>query len=316
MMKKKLSREAKIGLFGLIILATFYLGINFIKSKHLFSSDNSFYAVYNQADGIEVSSPVMIKGFRVGTVDKVSFNIENSTVIVKMSVKSDYPIPNDSKAKIASSSLLGSKVLELQLGTAKQYYESGDTVATMSDPSLLQIAGDEYERLKYMASSMIEEVSKALASVNEVLSAENVANLRSTLAHIESISSSADNLMVSQSKNLGTTIENLAALSGSLKRSTPALENGITKFSLLADSLSNSVPELSRNAANALDNLNSTLRKIDRGDGAIGKLVNDQELYNNLNTATQSLNLLLQDLKANPKRYINVTVFGKREKAS
>lgn len=316
MMKKKLSREAKIGLFGLIILATFYLGINFIKSKHLFSSDNSFYAVYNQADGIEVSSPVMIKGFRVGTVDKVSFNIENSTVIVKMSVKSDYPIPNDSKAKIASSSLLGGKVLDLQLGTAKQYYESGDTVATMSDPSLLQIAGDEYERLKYMASSLIEEVAKALASVNEVLSAENVANLRSTLAHIESISNSADNLMVSQSKNLGTTIENLAALSESLKRSTPALENGINKFSLLADSLSNSVPELSRNAANALDNLNSTLRKIDRGDGAIGKLVNDQELYENLNTATQSLNLLLQDLKANPKRYINVTVFGKREKAS
>lgn len=313
-MKRKLSREAKIGLFGIIILGLFYLGINFIKSKNIFSRDNTFYAVYNQADGIEVSSPVVIKGFRVGTVDKVSFDISNSTVIVEMSVKDEYPIPADSKAKISSTSLLGGKVLEIQLGNSVTDYKSGDTITTLMDPSIMEIAGQEYEKLKYMASTLIEQVSKALASVNEVLSAENVENLRATLAHIESISAGLDDVLVSQNSNLKTTITNLSALSASLNRAAPGLENGIAKFSLLADSLSVTVPDISRNAAVALENLNSTLRKIDQGEGSVGKLVNDKELYENLNAATQSLNELLVDLKANPKKYINVTIFGKKEK--
>lgn len=308
-MKKRLSREVKIGIFGLAVMIFLYLGVNFIKSRNVFSKDNTFYAVYNQAEGIEVSSPVVIKGFRVGTIEKVSFDIKTTNVIVKMTVKKDYPIPVDSKAKIASSSLLGGKQLELQLGRSDQYYSTGDTVRTVMEPSLMQIAGSEYEKLKTQASTMIEQVSKALFAVNEVLSQQNVENLSATLANLESVSKSFDRMVGDKKSDLNVTLGNVAALSQSLRDYTPMLESSLFNIAKATDSL----PSLVGNATSALDKLNGTLSKMERGEGTLGKIVNDEELYSNLNNATLSLDLLLKDIKTNPKRYINVSVFGKNK---
>lgn len=308
-MKKRLSREVKIGIFGLAVMIFLYLGVNFIKSRNVFSKDNTFYAVYNQAEGIEVSSPVVIKGFRVGTIEKVSFDIKTTNVIVKMTVKKDYPIPVDSKAKIASSSLLGGKQLELQLGRSDQYYATGDTVRTVMEPSLMQIAGSEYEKLKTQASTMIEQVSKALFAVNEVLSQQNVENLSATLANLESVSKSFDRMVGDKKSDLNVTLGNVAALSQSLRDYTPMLESSLFNIAKATDSL----PSLVGNATSALDKLNGTLSKMERGEGTLGKIVNDEELYSNLNNATLSLDLLLKDIKTNPKRYINVSVFGKNK---
>lgn len=308
-MKKRLSREVKIGIFGLAVMIFLYLGVNFIKSRNVFSKDNTFYAVYNQAEGIEVSSPVVIKGFRVGTIEKVSFDIKTTNVIVKMTVKKDYPIPVDSKAKIASSSLLGGKQLELQLGRSDQYYSTGDTVRTVMEPSLMQIAGSEYEKLKTQASTMIEQVSKALFAVNEVLSQQNVENLSATLANLESVSKSFDRMVGDKKSDLNVTLGNVAALSQSLRDYTPMLESSLFNIAKATDSL----PSLVGNATSALDKLNGTLSKMERGEGTLGKIVNDEGLYSNLNNATLSLDLLLKDIKTNPKRYINVSVFGKNK---
>lgn len=308
-MKKKLSREVKIGLFGLVVMICLYLGVNFIKSRNVFSKDNTFYAVYGQADGIEVSSPVVIKGFRVGTIEKVRFDIETTNVIVEMTVKKEYPIPVDSKAKIASSSLLGGKQLEIMLGGSSEYYKNGDTIRAVTEPGLMQIAGSEYEKLKTQASTMIEQVSKALFAVNEVLSQKNVDNLGATIANLESISKNFDNMVGDKKSDLNVTLGNVAALSQSLRDYTPMLESSLLNISRATDSL----PSLVGNATSALDKLNGTLTKMERGEGTLGKIVNDQELYNNLNNATLSLDLLLKDIKINPRRYINVSVFGKNK---
>lgn len=262
-MKKRLSKEVKIGLFGLAVMICLYLGMNFIKSRNVFSKDNTFYAIYNQADGIEVSSPVVIKGFRVGTVEKVNFDIKTANVIVKMTVKKEYPLPVDSKAKIASSSLLGGKQLEIQLGIGEQYYANGDTLRTVIEPNLMQIAGSEYEKLKTQASTMIEQVSKALFAVNEVLSEKNVANLSATLANLESVSMNFDKMVGDKKSDLNVTLGNIAALSKSLNNYTPMLESSLLNITKATDSL----PSLVFNATSALDKLNGTLSKMDRGEG-------------------------------------------------
>lgn len=309
-MKKKLSREARIGIFGLAVMICLYLGVNFIKSRNVFSKDNTFYAVYDQAEGIEVSSPVVIKGFKVGTIEKVNFDIKTTNVIVKMTIRKEYPIPVDSKAKIASSSLLGGKQLEIMLGNSNSVYTNGDTVRTVIEPGLMQIAGSEYEKLKTQASTMIEQVSKALFAVNEVLSQQNVANLSATLANLESVSKSFDNMVGDKKSDLNVTLGNIASLSGSLRDYTPMFESSLLNISRATDSL----PALVFNATSALDKLNGTLTKMERGEGTLGKIVNDQELYDNLNNATLNLDLLLKDIKTNPKRYINVSVFGRKDK--
>ena len=311
---KKLSREVKIGIFGVAMIILLYLGINFIKSKNIFSRDSTFYAVYEQADGLEVSSPVIVKGFRIGTVEKISFDIATTNVIVKMSVKHQYPIPADSRAKITSTSIMGGKVIEIMLGNNPTDMRSKDTIRTIYEPGILQMAGDEYGKLKDMASTLVEQLSRALTNINMVLSDENVGNISATLANLNSISTNIDGLVASERPNIAAAIRDFGLIASALKDATPKLGNTFDKFSILADSLEVQVPEVVRNFNNSISRLNTTLAKIEEGDGTLGKLVADDELYCNLTYAAEDLSLLLQDIKAAPERYIHISVFGKKSK--
>lgn len=311
MKKKKLSREARIGIYGISMILLLYLGINFIKSRDIFSRDNVYYAVYDNSDGIEASSPVTIKGYRVGTVDRVWYDVPTGKVIAEFSVKSSYPVPADSKAKITSASLMGAKVIDLQLGADKRLLQDGDTIRSLMEPGLLQLVNSEYDKLKEMTTSLVERVSKALDGVNAVLSEENVANLSGLLAHANSISGQVDRMVEG---DLNQTMGNLRSLSAELGTAAPKITQIVDRVGTMADSMSVSVPVLMAGAAEAVNRLNGALAAVNDAQGSAGKLIYDKELYDNLTEASQSLTLLLQDMKAHPGRYIHFSVFGRRDR--
>lgn len=310
-MKKKISREVKIGIFGISMVLLLYLGINYIKNSDLFSRDYNYYAIYENSEGLEASSPVTIKGYQVGSVKKVWYDIRMDKVIVEFSVKHAYPIPLHSEAKISSTSLLGSKVIELRLGESPLHMKSGDTIRSLVEPDLLQMATGEYDRLRSMASSLADQISQALLSINQVLSPENVSNISGMFANLNSLSGRMDGLVENE---LSQTLHSLQTIFASLEETTPKVNSAMDKFNVIADSLTVSVPTLLANAAASVNELTTALGAVNTGEGTAGKLVYDNQLYDNLSGATRNLELLLEDLKRNPGRYINISVFGGRNK--
>ena len=148
-MKLKLSREFKIGFFGILMIAALYWGINFLKGRDLFTSSVHYYAVYDQVNGLQSSAAVLIKGYKVGSISDISFDPERSDkVVVEFSIKSKFKIPDDTKARIFSDGLMGGKAVELELGKSAKYLQQGDTLFSEINKDFLEVAGSEFEFLK------------------------------------------------------------------------------------------------------------------------------------------------------------------------
>lgn len=284
-----------------------YLGINFIKSQDIFSRNQTFYAIYENSGGIQASSPVVVKGFRVGTVEAVQYDILTGKIVTEFSVKGEYPIPANSEAKIASTSIMGGVVIDLKLGDSNQMLQSGDTIKSLIEPGLKEALSGEYERLKAQATTLIDQISKALVSINAVLSEKNVNNLSATLENVQSMSGNLDRMVKGDVSQM---LANLNELSVTLKEAGPKITNIADNVSTLSDSVKYSIPQMISKGNLAIDQLNTALAAINAGEGSAGKLLKDEQLYMNLIEASDNLTLLLEDFKANPNRYIHFSVFG------
>lgn len=311
MKKLKFSREFKIGFFGVAMLALLYWGINFLKSKDLFASDNEYYAVYDQVNGLQPSASIVIKGFKVGTVSSMSYDPSKSqNVVVTFAVKSKYPIPKDSKALIYSDGIMGGKAIEIVLGSSPEMLQPGDTLYSEINKDFLETAGSEFEFIKQRANDVISRLTVTLDNLNAIL-ADNRAGLNTTVNNMASITGNLNEVMTEEKGSLRNIIANLNSLSQMLKDKEGQIDNILTNVDRFSDSLRQSkFPTAIAEMTQTLDQLNATLNKVNSGEGTIGKFVNDQALYDSLVDASANLSALLHDIKANPKRYINISVFG------
>ena len=303
--------EFKVGLFGLLVLVILFFGIKFLKGSDIFQKENVYYATYNDVSGMLVSSNVFINGLRVGYVKEITTTNERAdNFVVAFTVRSDIKIPEDSKILLFSSDLLGSKALKLQLGNSSKIISDGDTIKSDKELGM-------FDNLGASISPMMNNLDSILSSLNNILNIQNQNSLQNTIANIETttarlgnITTNLDNLMSSEKTKLAKIIENTESITSNLKDNNQKLTNIIQNVDNIVDSAAKAnIGSTLIETGKSIERLNSVLGVIEKGKGNVGLLINDEELYKSLDNSAKNLNKLIEDIKENPKKYINVSVF-------
>ncbi|MEE1323470.1 MAG: MlaD family protein [Bacteroidales bacterium] len=303
--------EFKVGLFGLLVLVILFFGIKFLKGSDIFQKENVYYATYNDVSGMLVSSNVFINGLRVGYVKEITTTNERAdNFVVAFTVRSDIKIPEDSKILLFSSDLLGSKALKLQLGNSSKIISDGDTIKSDKELGML-------DNLGASISPMMNNLDSILSSLNNILNIQNQNSLQNTIANIETttarlgnITTNLDNLMTSEKTKLAKIIENTESITANFKENNEKLSNIIANVDNIVDSAAKAnIGTTLIETGKSIEKLNTVLSVIEKGKGNVGLLINDEELYKSLDNSAKNLNKLIEDIKENPKKYINVSVF-------
>jgi len=314
----KLSKEFKIGIIVIISLALLYWGFNFLKGEDIFSNDRIFVAVYKDVSGLNKANAVIINGLYVGHVRDMYFSQKgNATVVIEMLISDPIPIPKNSVAKIISSDLLGSKTVEIQLGTSADFAVPGDTLQSDIESSIKEEVNRQLQPLKNKAEGLLMSLDTVLTMLNGLFNKTNTDNISKSVAHmtnsfenIESTTNNLDEIIFAQKERIGTILKNIESLSQNLKDNEENLNNILTNFSAISDTLTKAqIAETMQNLKNTLNQLSDITEKINSGEGSFGMLVNDDSLYIDLQKSSKDLNLLLEDIRLNPKKYLKFSVF-------
>lgn len=303
-----MKREIKVGLFAIAVLLIGWGVIKYLKGIDVFSSSNVYYAYYDQVGGIQPASHVMIYGVKVGTVTNVTLNEDPTKgVEVELTLDNQYQIPVDSKAKIFSDGLMGGKAVEIIYGSSTEMIPNEGTIQTTKSTDLMEMASAEMEGLLAKVTVIMDNLTQTLDNINNLM-AQNTENITSIVSNVDGLTGNANAMLAKERVHLEEALESLSKFSKSLGDNYEQVESIIGNLDTFSTQLaqSNIVAEVE----GAVTKLNEVLAAVNDKEGSVGKLLSDDELYENLTSASENLSVLLTDLKENPSRYINVSVFG------
>lgn len=312
---KNISNEVKVGVIAIITIIVFIWLFNFLKGKNLLNKDATYFSIYDRVGGLAESSPVEVNGFRVGVVQSISFvDAISGKLLVEFSVDKDFRLPQNTVAEIIPVSLLGGMKVQFVYGDGPGFYEVMDTIPGRLAESLTDMLETELIPVKNKISHLITEIDSVISSVNDIMNTNFKRDLGNTMSNISSTSDNIDEILGSRKQELKTTLQNLTSFSNMLAENTGKIDQTFGSLQNIADTLA------SADIYGTINNLRSSLEKttlmldnLNNGEGSAGQLLTNDSLYNNLNNSLQSLNILLQDLKENPKRYVHFSVFGKKD---
>ncbi len=304
----KLSKEVKTGILAIGAILLLIFGYSFLKGTNLLDKNREFYVKYDNVEGLAQAAPVTINGLTVGKVQNITFANSKGGLVVKFSVEKDFNFSKNSIVRIYSAGIIGGK----SLGIFPQYdgvmAKSGDTLRGDIEDGMLTAVSKALGPLEKKVNNTLATVDTLLLSVNSIVDKdtrknlkEAIQNLNTTLNSFAGVSQNLNNILSNNTGKLDNTFTNLDKTTGNLSKLTDSLAK-LETGKLVSDLQS------------VVDNMNTIVSGMDNGDGSIGKLLNDDKLYNNLEGASRQLEQLLQDVKLNPKRYVHVSVFGKKNK--
>lgn len=306
-MKLKYAREIKVGILAVVCIFLLFFGFNYLKGVNIFSSIHSFHGVYTNIHGLELQAPVYIRGYKVGQVDNIDYDFtRDSSFTVDISIKRNINLPEGTRMALVSDGIMGGMAIELILptmGEAPQeelaYIPTGATIPTTVVPGLLD----------GLQESVIQPLSNTLASLDTL-----VGQLQTQLDnnHIESILANAD-LAVADLQTSSKQLKNV--MNNQVPSVITKLDTTMSDLQqVVADVKDANLKAMVARVDTAIDNVNYLIADLRSPNGTVGMLLNDKGLYNHIDSAVVSVDSLLVDLKANPKRYVHFSLFGAREK--
>ena len=319
----KISKEVKTGIVVVGALALLYFGVNYLKGINVFSHQKIYYAKYNRINGLEVSNPVVLNGYKVGQIKSISIIPHtNGKLLVSFLMNVNYPLPKDTKARLESANLLGSMQLALLMGSSSTNLSAGDTLGSEVEGDLKEAVNAQIRPLKNKAENLISSVDSVLTIVQAILNkdaqhnlAASFTSLHQTMINIEKSSERLDSLMINQKGNLDAIFGNIRHITENIDNNQDKLNNIIGNFSSLSDTLAQAhVSQTFNNINKAVSDVSVIIKHVKSGQGSMGQLIYNDTLYTNLQEASGDLDALLQDMKVHPARYVHFSVFGKRDK--
>ncbi|SKB82392.1 phospholipid/cholesterol/gamma-HCH transport system substrate-binding protein [Soonwooa buanensis] len=312
----KFSKELKAGLIAIFAIISFTILFQFMKGKNIFSTDNQYYIKYDNVEGLAKSNPVSINGLRVGQVSEIkpvptaSGDIH---FVVQITVDDKFEFTKNSNVEIFEPGLMSGKELRINLAKGNVLAKDGDTLKGNFQLSMLNSLASQVGPVKDQVSSVLSKLDSTMVSANKLVDEQNrqqikvlLANLNQTVSAFKVTADQTNRMLANNEAGVKSVVDNANKTLVSTKAT-------VDKFGNVADNvdvkkLNSAIENLSTTA----DKLNSVIAGIQNGEGSLGKLTKDEDLYNNLNKTSSNLNALIEDLKANPKRYINISVFGKK----
>lgn len=320
----KISNETKIGALTVIAVVFLILGFNFLKGKSVLKTGFFLYAKYTDLKKLSASNPVFANGLQIGTV--YSTNTQDPSLkvlVVEIKLSQDFNIPVNSIATIETNPL-GSPALNIQLGNSTTLAKSGDTLRSVDNGGVLASLTSKIGPLSDQVTMTLVTLDSLMRNFNTLLDTSTKGNIRGVIANLGKVSESITRSSVSlerlldvQTGALAKTLANVNEITGNLAHNNSKIDSTLTYLQTTTRNLSQAdVNGLINKFKTSADSLSSIINRVNSTNGSIGALINDKSLYNNLNNVTRSLNILMDDLRAHPKRYVSISVFGGKDKGT
>ena len=303
----RLSKEIKAAFFVLTTILLFIFGFNYLKGSSILDKQKTIYAVYDEVDGLLVGANVMINGLSIGNVTELDFLPNSTKILVTLKVKDKLNFSSKSTASIYETGVLGGLAISITPVFEKEsIIKTGDTLKSNVRPGLTELINRQIEPLSRQLQSTITSVDSIFTGASNVLNRqtqeeikESISVLTSAIKAIKNSSIIIEQTLTSKNSQINNTIDNFEKISSNLSNVSDEL-NSFGLSTLLS------------NLEVSVDGIGSIVKKLESDNSTIGKLINEDEVYNNLNSSIESLNILINDIKANPKKYVHFSVFGRK----
>ncbi len=311
----RITNETKVGVLAAVAITILIVGYSFLKGNNVFSNEKEFYAKYAQVEGLQVSKPVLVNGFQIGRVSELTL-LPDGQILAQFQINPEYAIPKNTIARLESTDLLGGKAIVFELANSNEYLQEGDTLNANIQKNIM----DQVQPIQKKVEQIIVRLDSMLTSINSALSPEfqqnfdrSFASIARTLETLEGTTRKVDALVGSQSNHIASIVANLESISENFKNNNSKITSVMNNLDKITDEVARAnFTQTIKNADKAVADMQLIVSKINTGEGSLGMLINDKKLYSELNRSAENLDKLMIDLKANPKRYVHLSVFGRK----